>query len=157
MSEQLDQILAKSKNTTFNQANQVPASCQKPTRDLTEVIEGLSLPSFEPVCPFSMVQSHNGEQEEVDPEAEEEATILPAKVVKKKTEKKVMILSPIQEEGVTGNQVDKKIYKAVFKKCHADLKLAKIGTETKGDFIKSNKVLNSQLKNLMIEKYQLRA
>lgn len=106
MSEQLDMILAKSKNASAS-VNQVPASCQKPTRDLTEVIEEITLPSFEPVCPFSMVQSHSGEQEEVDPEAEAEevATVLPVKVAMavKKTERKVMILSPIQEEGVTAS------------------------------------------------------
>ena len=112
MTEQLDQILSKTKSASVNQ---VPSSCQKPTKDLSEVIETtICLPTFEPVCPFSMVRSHTGEQEEVDPEAEEEVTPQTPKEIKKKSEKKIMILSPIQEEGITEAQVDKKIYKAVF-------------------------------------------
>lgn len=86
-----------------------------------------------------MVQSHTGEQEEVAPE-DEEPTQKP-KHAKKKSERKVVILSPVQEEQSEAS-IDRKVYKAVFKKCHSDLKSARIGTETKGDFIKSNNVLN---------------
>ena len=148
MAQQLDQILSKSSKS----ANSVPVSCRKPTSDLSEVIESISLPSFEPVCPFNMVQSHTGEQEEVTPEEEE--PIQKPKQVKRKSERKVVILSPVQEEQSEAS-IDKKVYKAVFKKCHSDLKSARIGTETKGDFIKSNTLLNQTLKNIMIEKYQI--
>ena len=131
MAKELDQILSKSSKSV----NEVPVSCnKKPTSDLSEVIESLSLPSFDPVCPFKMVQSHSGEQDEVTPEAEE-----PEK--KKKSEKKVVILSPVQEEN-SQPSTDKNVYKSVFKKCHSDLKKARIGTATKGDFIKSNTILN---------------
>ena len=145
MANELDMILSKSSK----QVNEIPVSCQKPTADLSETIQAISLPSFEPVCPFKMVQSHTGEQEDVSPEAEE-----PVKAPKKKSEKKVVILSPVQEENSQAS-IDKKAYKSVFKKCHSDLKKARIGTETKGDFIKSNTVLSETLKNIMIEKYQL--
>ena len=99
-----------------------------------------------------MVKSLSGEQEDVAPEAEESTPAAPAP--KKKTEKKVIILSPVQEEKSEGS-VDKKVYKAIFKKCHSDLKKAKIGTETKGDFIKSTQILNKTLKAIMVEKYQI--
>lgn len=115
MAAQLDQIL----NKSTEKVNEIPVSCRKPTCDLSEVIETISLPSFEPVCPFNMVQSHTGEQEEVTPEVEE--PIQKPRLLKKKSERKVVILSPVQEE-LSEASIDKKVYKAVFKKCHSDLK-----------------------------------
>ena len=53
----------------------------------------------------------------------------------KKTKK--FILKPIQDEDSIIPYVSVYAYKCVFQRCHGDLKIAKIGKHSEGDFLKS--------------------
>ena len=54
--------------------------------------------------------------------------------------KKIKILQPLQEEGFE-KSVSRDAYKAVFKRCHQDLKEMRIGKQSKGTFFKSGEKL----------------
>ena len=52
-----------------------------------------------------------------------------------------MILKPIRDEESQDNCINKEAYKAIFKRCHQDLKQMKIGHSSKADFFQSHKNL----------------
>ena len=56
--------------------------------------------------------------------------------------KKIKILQPLQEEDFE-KTVSRDAYKQVFKRCHTDLKEMRIGTKSKGQFLKSHEKLTS--------------
>lgn len=106
------------------------STCSTDT-DEVEVSQCLTIPSFDPVCSFNQIKSHTVHQEDVAPEEDEEVApkvIQPARHLKTKSEKRVKILSPIQEENQSEYMIDTEQYKAIFKVCHSDLKKAKIGS-----------------------------
>lgn len=61
--------------------------------------------------------------------------------------KKIKILQPLQEEDFE-KSVSREAYKAVFKRCHQDLKEMRIGKHSKGQFFKSGQKLHLIMSHL---------
>ena len=105
--------------------------------------------------PIQSIQQEAEEESEVDEEqlVEEMRDLLQQMNNKPKNgksvdaKKKIKILQPLQEEGFE-KTVSRDAYKAVFKRCHQDLKDMRIGKQSKGNFFKSAEKLTCIIEQL---------
>ena len=122
--------------------------------DISNIIENLSTKSNESqpsvvdmvtaVVPMSLpvVEYVNKPEEDQNIQQKPQSTI----PTQANTEKEIVkILKPIKEEDAPSS-ICLQTYKSVFKKCHHDLKLNRIGRESKGPFFRSPKTLKPKAK-----------